>query len=58
MIFITALTEKECKVTGFEVGAVDYITKPFHREEVLARVKVHLNNRYLRQQLIDKIDHI
>lgn len=56
VIFITALTEKEAKVKGFEVGAVDYITKPFQREEVLARVRVHLSNRFLIKQLIEKIN--
>jgi class 3 adenylate cyclase/CheY-like chemotaxis protein len=56
VIFITALTEKEAKVKGFEVGAVDYITKPFQREEVLARVRVHLSNRFLIKQLIERIN--
>ena len=47
VIFMTALTETEHKVKGFEAGAVDYITKPFQREEVLARVSVHLRIREL-----------
>jgi len=42
VIFMTALSETEFKVKGFEAGGVDYITKPFRREEVLARVGVHL----------------
>jgi PAS domain S-box-containing protein len=47
VIFMTALAETEQKVKGFEAGAVDYITKPFQREEVLARVGVHLRIREL-----------
>ncbi|MGB0560667.1 MAG: PAS domain S-box protein [Spirulinaceae cyanobacterium] len=43
IIFITALTEPEHKVRAFEIGGVDYIAKPFHRLEVLARVRHHLN---------------
>jgi two-component system, NtrC family, sensor kinase len=42
VIFMTALSETESKVKGFDVGAVDYVTKPFQHEEVLARVKLHL----------------
>jgi diguanylate cyclase (GGDEF)-like protein len=47
IIFITALSDTESKVKGFTLGAVDYITKPFQYEEVLARVKVHLQLRFL-----------
>jgi signal transduction histidine kinase/serine phosphatase RsbU (regulator of sigma subunit) len=42
VIFMTALTNIEDKVKGFEVGAVDYVTKPIQHEEVLARVTTHL----------------
>jgi signal transduction histidine kinase len=42
VIFMTALSDSVDKVRGFEVGAVDYVTKPFHHEEVLARVRSHL----------------
>ena len=51
VIFITALTEAASIVTGFEVGGVDYITKPFRHEEVLARVNAHLTIREQRRQL-------
>lgn len=42
IIFISALTSKEDILLGFESGGVDYITKPFHKDEVLARVKAQL----------------
>lgn len=47
VIFMTALTNPEDKVHGFEVGAVDYVTKPLGQEEVLARVTTHLRLREL-----------
>ncbi|MCM1984950.1 response regulator [Lyngbya confervoides] len=47
VIFITAATTVDSKVKGLSLGAVDYVTKPFQHEEVLARVKVHLQLRYL-----------
>jgi two-component system, sensor histidine kinase and response regulator len=42
IIFITAKTEVEDIVKAFEMGAVDYITKPINQQEVMARVKTHL----------------
>jgi two-component system, NtrC family, sensor kinase len=45
VIFMTALSETESKIKGLKAGAVDYITKPFQHEEVLARVKIHLQIR-------------
>ena len=45
IIFISALQEVADKVKGFSLGAVDYITKPFQAEEVLARVHTHLTLR-------------
>lgn len=42
IIFLTAKTELEDKVKGFELGAVDYITKPFEDAEVVARVRNHI----------------
>ncbi len=50
VIFISALVESVDKVKGFKVGAVDYITKPFQRQEVLVRVRTHLNLSHLQQQ--------
>ncbi len=51
VIFISALDETTEKVRAFTVGGVDYITKPFHLEEVLARVETHLSLRRLQQRL-------
>ncbi|MCP4701064.1 MAG: hybrid sensor histidine kinase/response regulator [Gammaproteobacteria bacterium] len=47
VIFMTALSDTMEKIKGFEMGAVDYITKPFQQEEVLARITTHLNLRSL-----------
>lgn len=55
VIFMTALTDTDSKVKGFSVGAVDYITKPFQTEEVLARVNTHLQLRYLTQHLENSV---
>lgn len=46
VIFISALSDIEDKVQGFQAGAVDYISKPFREEEVIARVSTHLSLRH------------
>ncbi|MBE6069296.1 MAG: response regulator [Clostridium lundense] len=51
VIFISALDEAANKVIGFKAGGVDYITKPFQKEEVLIRVETHLSLSRLQQQL-------
>lgn len=51
VIFMTALTSHNDKVRGLAVGAVDYVTKPIHLDELLARVKVHLQLCTLNQTL-------
>ena len=51
VLFITAKTETKDVIKGFRVGGLDYITKPFRLEEVLARVETHLR---LRKTLRDK----
>ena len=56
VIFMTALTETVDKIRGFEVGAVDYLTKPLQHQEVLARVNAHLSIRKYQQQLQAKND--
>lgn len=51
VIFMTALSETCDKVTGYSAGGVDYVTKPFHLEEVLVRVNTHLALQSMRRQL-------
>jgi DNA-binding NtrC family response regulator len=45
VIFLTALSDSFEKVRGFGAGAVDYVTKPFDLEELLARIRIHLSLR-------------
>ena len=58
VIFISALDDVWDKVRAFEVGGVDYITKPFQCEEVLARVKNQLTLRLFSKQLSDQNAHL
>jgi two-component system, cell cycle sensor histidine kinase and response regulator CckA len=55
VIFITAASETEERLRGLALGAVDYITKPFQREELLARVRTHLELSRLRDQLEEQV---
>jgi DNA-binding response OmpR family regulator len=55
VIFMTALSDPLDKVKGLEIGAVDYITKPFQQEEVLARAKLHLKLYHLTQTLEQRV---
>ncbi len=55
VIFISILEDERDKVKGFREGAVDYITKPFQPEEVLARIQTHLRLRELTEQLEHKV---
>ncbi len=54
IIFISALNETFDKVKAFSLGGVDYITKPFQPEEVLARVNTHVTIRKLQQELEER----
>lgn len=54
VIFLTAAREKDSLVHGFGAGGVDYISKPFQSEEVLVRLKTHLQINRLTQLLVDQ----
>ncbi len=51
IIFLTALTQPAQRIEGLRLGAVDFISKPFQREELLARVKTHVELGRLRTRL-------
>ena len=54
VIFISAFNDEQSILTGFQVGGVDFISKPFRKEEVLARLKNHLRLEGMRIQLLCK----
>lgn len=56
IIFMTARSDTVDKLKGFELDAVDYITKPVQHEEVKARVRTHIKLRKLQQQLEEEVN--
>ena len=51
IIFLTANDAKENVIEAFRSGAVDYVTKPFNNEELLARIQTHIELKFTRDQL-------
>jgi two-component system, sensor histidine kinase and response regulator len=58
VIFMTALSDINDKIRAYDAGGVDYVTKPFHAEEVLARVTTHLNLRATQRQLLERSEEL
>jgi CheY-like chemotaxis protein len=58
VLFISARDAVPDKVKSFEVGGVDYINKPYHTEEILARIKTHLTISRLRAELVERLDEL
>ena len=58
VIFLTAKAETTDIVKGFRIGCVDYVTKPFRQEELLARVRTHLKLGYLQSQLNNRVNYL
>lgn len=56
VIFLSALRETTDKVRGFSLGAVDYIGKPYQAEEVLARVRTHIDLHRLKTRLAEEVE--
>ncbi len=56
IIFLSALSETSDKVEGFEAGGVDYITKPYQKDEVLARIRTHLVLGKLQKEREERIE--
>ena len=55
IIFISALQDVQDRIRGFEVGGVDFISKPFQEPEVLARVRTHMNLRDMQLHLEEMV---
>ncbi len=55
IIFLTAKTQTEDLLKAFEVGGVDYVTKPFQKEEILVRIKTHID-LYLSKRKIEEMN--
>lgn len=58
IIFITALSDTESLVKGFKVGGVDFITKPFNKDELISRVNTHLELKRTRDELQKTTEHL
>jgi serine phosphatase RsbU (regulator of sigma subunit) len=58
IIFLTARTDTDSIIQGFDVGAVDYITKPFNKKELLARVSTHLMLKQAHDDIENYLDEI
>ncbi len=58
VVFLTARGELEGVMEGFQAGGVDYITKPFQRDEVLVRIRTHLERSRLARALADLNEHL
>jgi DNA-binding NtrC family response regulator len=54
VIFISALSETRSLVEGFQAGGIDYVSKPFQADEILSRVKTHLENARLTRAVLEK----
>ena len=54
ILFITAVTDVESVVKAFESGGIDYITKPFNKQELLARVNTHMKMKLMQDELRKK----
>lgn len=52
IMFLTAKAEVEDRIRGFELGAVDYITKPFNLTEITTRLRTHLRLKYLEKERV------
>lgn len=58
VIFLTAKNDKDDIVKGFEVGGVDYIPKPFYKEELYARVNNHVQLKLMRDLLAENLENL
>lgn len=58
VIFLTAKTDTEDILNGFKAGGVDYVTKPFRKDEILARIRTHLELKFAQELLKDHAEKL
>lgn len=58
VIFLSAQTNTEDIVERFKIGGIDYITKPFSKEELLARVSTHIRLKFISDELCSRINYL
>ena len=58
VIFLTGKVNVKDKVKGFEVGGVDYVTKPFNEQELIARIQTHIELRRARNQIEQQAENL
>lgn len=58
VIFMTALNSLDDELHGFDAGGVDYVTKPFHQQKVLARIRAHLTIRRQQRMILEKNEQL
>ncbi|MEM1336755.1 MAG: hybrid sensor histidine kinase/response regulator [Bacteroidota bacterium] len=58
VIFLTGKVNVKDKIKGFEVGGVDYVTKPFNEQELVARIQTHVELRRARNQIEQQAEHL
>lgn len=58
VIFLTGKVNVKDKVKGFEVGGVDYVTKPFNEQELIARIQTHIELRRARHQIEEQAENL
>ena len=56
IIFLTARTDQESTLKGFDAGGVDYVTKPFNEKELLVRIRTHLDLKQTRDALQSELE--
>lgn len=56
IIFLTARTDQDSIIRGFEIGGVDYVTKPFNEQELLVRINTHLDLKHTRDALESELN--
>ncbi len=58
VIFLTGKVNVKDKIKGFEVGGVDYVTKPFNEHELIARIQTHIELRRARNQIEQQAENL